>query len=93
MYLHNSAEAQIPSIGKEQYLENLRKVFEFYEGSRKEDKIRFYGLATWDCFRKKGGKNLNLEEIVALAEEAGGVNHGFRFIQFPLNVAMPELWS
>jgi aryl-alcohol dehydrogenase-like predicted oxidoreductase len=93
MYLHNSAESQIPSIGTERYLENLLRVFQFYEGARKEEKVRFYGLATWNCFRNKGGDNLNLEDIVALAEEAGGVEHGFRFIQFPLNLAMPEAFA
>ena len=28
--------------------------------------------------------------MVALAREAGGEKHGFRFIQLPLNLAMPE---
>ena len=91
LYLHNSAEAQIPAVGKKMYLENLRDVFEFYEGARKDGKIRFYGLATWDCFRiKKGEGHLNLEETLALAEDVGGTDHGFRFIQFPFNLAMPE---
>ena len=90
LYLHNSAEAQIPTVGKKAYLENLRDVFEFYEGARREGKIRFYGLATWDCFRTKGERHLNLEETLALAEDVGGTDHGFRFIQFPFNLAMPE---
>ena len=91
LYLHNSAEAQIPATGKEVYLENLRKVFEFYEGARRDGKIRFYGLATWDCFRiRKGEGHLDLEEVLAIAEDVSGIDHGFRFIQFPFNLAMPE---
>ncbi|MGI0090189.1 MAG: aldo/keto reductase, partial [Nitrososphaerales archaeon] len=90
LYLHNSAEAQIPSVGKKQYLEDLRDAFSYYESARKEGCIRFYGLATWDCFRRVGEGHLELGEAVALAEESGGVDHGFRFVQFPFNLAMPE---
>lgn len=92
LYLHNSAEAQIPATGKEQYLENLGKAFRFYEGARSEEKIRHYGMATWNCFRNEPEQtdHLDLEEVIAIAEEAGGVNHGFRFIQFPYNLVMRE---
>ena len=39
-----------------------------------------YGLATWDCFRKPPGAPgyLALAQVVALAEAAGGADHGFR---------------
>ena len=50
MYLHNAVEGH-PEMSKSQFLDNLKKVFEFYEEKRKEGKIRFYGLATWECFR------------------------------------------
>ena len=31
-----------------------------------------------------------MEDVVSLATEAGGSNHRFRFVQLPLNLAMPE---
>jgi hypothetical protein len=39
-----------------------------------------YGMATWDCFRLPPGApgHLSLARVVALAEAAGGVDHGFR---------------
>ncbi|MGI0004746.1 MAG: aldo/keto reductase, partial [Candidatus Nitrosotenuis sp.] len=51
MYLHNAAEGQLQDISKEQFLKNLKDVFEFYETSRMKGKIKHYGMATWECFR------------------------------------------
>ena len=87
MYLHNAVEGH-PEMSKSDFLENLKKVFEFYETKRKEGKIRFYGLATWECFRVTCDNVmfLSLEDIVNLAQEVGGNEHGFRFIQLPFNL-------
>ncbi|MDG6997208.1 MAG: aldo/keto reductase [Nitrososphaerota archaeon] len=92
IYLHNSAESQILVTGKEEYLESLRKAFRFYETARSEGKIRYYGMATWDCFRNEpdSADPLELEGVISLAEEVGGIDHGFRFIQFPYNLIMRE---
>ena len=87
MYLHNAVEGH-PEMSKSQFLENLKKVFEFYEEKRKEGKIRFYGLATWECFRTTfdNAMFLSLEDVVKLAQDVGGHDHGFRFIQLPFNL-------
>ena len=87
MYLHNAVEGH-PEMSKSQFLENLKKVFEFYEEKRKENKIRFYGLATWECFRvaSDNAMFLSLEDVVKLAQDVGGSDHGFRFIQLPFNL-------
>ena len=87
MYLHNAVEGH-PEMSKSQFLENLKKVFEFYESKRKEGKIRFYGMATWECFRTNSDNPLflSLEDVVKLAQEVGGNDHGFRFIQLPFNL-------
>ena len=65
MYLHNAVEGH-PEMSKSQFLENLKKVFEFYEEKRKEGKIRFYGLATWECFRATfdNAMFLSLEDVM-----------------------------
>ncbi|MDC0041543.1 aldo/keto reductase [Candidatus Nitrosopelagicus sp.] len=87
MYLHNAVEGH-PEMPKSNFLENLKKVFEFYEEKRKEGKIRFYGLATWECFRATSDNAmfLSLEDVVNLAHDVGGSEHGFRFIQLPFNL-------
>ena len=88
MYLHNGIEGQIKDISKEQFLENLKSVFELYEQKRDEGKIKFYGMATWECFRvmDDNPQYLLLEDIVKMAKKIGGDNHGFKFIQLPYNM-------
>ncbi len=87
MYLHNAVEGH-PEMSKSDFLENLKKVFEFYESKRKEGKIRFYGMATWECFRTTpdNAMFLSLEDVVTIARDIGGNDHGFRFIQLPFNL-------
>ncbi len=88
MYLHNAVEGQIKDVPKERFLENLASVFELYEQKRREGKIKFYGMATWECFRVTSDnlQYLSLEDVVAMAKKLGGENHGFRFIQLPYNM-------
>jgi len=88
MYLHNAVEGQIKDVSKEQFLENLKAVFELYEQKRDEGKIKFYGMATWECFRvvKENPQYLSLEDVVEMAKKIGGDNHGFKFIQLPYNM-------
>ena len=64
MYLHNGIEGQIKDVSKEKFLENLKSVFALYEQKRKEGKIKFYGMATWECFRvpKDNPQYLSLED-------------------------------
>jgi len=88
MYLHNAVEGQIKDVSKEQFLTNLKSVFELYEQKRDEGKIKFYGMATWECFRvpNDNPQYLSLEDTVNMAKKIGGDNHGFRFIQLPFNM-------
>ena len=92
MYLHNGIEGQINDISKEQFLEKLKSVFELYEQKRDEGKIKFYGMATWECFRVKNDnpQYLSLEDIVNMAKNIGGDNHGFKFIQLPYNMSYDQ---
>lgn len=88
MYLHNAIEGQIQDITKDQFIKNLKDVFGLYEQKRKEGKIRFYGMATWECFRvtKDNPQYLSLQEVISIAKQMGGDDHGFRFIQMPYNL-------
>jgi len=93
MYLHNSVEGQT-HLPREHFLKNLKDVFEFYEKKRKEGKIRFYGMATWECFRvtQENPLFLQLSEVMDLAMEVGGTEHGFRFIQLPFNLMLDQAY-
>ena len=88
MYLHNAVEGQIKDVSKEKFLENLQSAFELYEQKRSEGKIRYYGMATWECFRvpSDNPQYLSLQETVNIAKKVGGEKHGFRFIQLPYNM-------
>ena len=93
MYLHNSIEGQT-HISREQFLKNLKDVFNFYEKKRKDGKIRFYGMATWECFRvtQENPLFLQLSEVMDLATEVGGPEHGLRFIQLPFNLMLDQAY-
>lgn len=88
LYLHNAVEGQINDISRDEFLKKLKQVFELYEQKREQGKIKFYGMATWECFRvpSDNPQYLSLQETVNLAEQIGGKNHGFRFIQLPYNM-------
>jgi aryl-alcohol dehydrogenase-like predicted oxidoreductase len=86
-YLHNP-ETQLEYIAREQFYARLRAAFERLEELAAAGKIRWYGLATWDGFRKT--EMLDLERVTATAGAAAGNGHRFRFIQFPFNLGMVE---
>ena len=88
LYLHNAVEGQIQDISKDVFQSKLKSVFELYEKKRHEGKIKFYGMATWECFRvpDDNPQYLSLQETINLAKQVGGENHGFRFIQLPYNL-------
>ena len=45
-------------------------------------------MATWECFRVKDDnpQYLSLEDVIQMAKNIGGENHGFKFIQLPYNM-------
>ena len=92
VYIHNAFESWNQDIRREQFMQMLAKVFETYEEYRARKKIRYYGMATWTCFRVKPDNReyISLEEVFKLAEKAAGKEHGFRFIQLPYNLAYSE---
>jgi aryl-alcohol dehydrogenase-like predicted oxidoreductase len=92
VYVHNAFESWYEDVSREEFIQMLAKVFEVYEKYRSNNKIRYYGMATWTCFRvpPDNKEYLSLEEVVRLAEKIGGNEHGFRFIQLPYNLAYSE---
>jgi len=92
VYIHNAFESWNQDVSREQFMEMLAKAFEMYEKYRVNNKIRYYGMATWTCFRvpSERPEYLSLEQTVKCAESVGGKDHGFKFIQLPYNLAYSE---
>lgn len=90
-YLHNP-ETQLGEVPRAEFLQRLRRAFEFLESAVTAGKIQFYGLATWNGFRQdaKAGDALFLNEVEKIARELAGEQHHFRFVQLPYNLAMTE---
>jgi aryl-alcohol dehydrogenase-like predicted oxidoreductase len=85
-YLHNP-ETQLGFLSREEFDTALRRAFVRLEQLVAEHKIRWYGAATWDGFRKGA---LSLPRMAAVALEECGPEHHFRFIQLPFNLGMVE---
>lgn len=92
MYIHNAAEGQLQDISKEEFMRKLKEVFEFYENQRKIGNMKYYGMATWDCFRvpMDHPQYLSIYDVVKLSKEVGGTENGFRFIQLPYNMYLDQ---
>lgn len=90
-YIHNP-ESQLGHISEAEFYDRLQRAFERLEQNRNDGKLRHYGVATWNGFRvpPDSREHHSLDRMVELARETGGDDHGFRFIQLPFNLAMPE---
>lgn len=88
-YIHNP-EVQLDYITPDAFATRLRAAFERLEEEVARGRIRFYGVATWDGLRANESDQayLPLHWLVDLAQEVGGAQHHFRFVQFPYNLSM-----
>jgi len=89
-YLHNP-ETQLNYVPRQEFDKRLLAAFNRLEQLVAEGRIRYYGTATWDGYRKPG--QLNMAAIGALARDVGGADHHFRFVQLPFNLAMVEAYG
>ena len=92
-YIHNP-ESQLGAVDKYIFEAKIAKAFEKLEENRADGKINFYGVATWNGFRVPPGDQgyHSLERFEGIARHVGGADHGFKFIQLPYNLAMPEAY-
>ena len=90
-YVHNP-ESQLAAVAPDEFWRRLRAAFEFLERAVSEARIKHYGVATWNGFRDEpdAGGYHSLEAMVDVARAIAGDAHHFRFIQLPVNLAMPE---
>jgi aryl-alcohol dehydrogenase-like predicted oxidoreductase len=90
-YIHNP-ESQLGFVTEGEFYDRLRRAFESLEAARAQNKIRSYGVATWSGFRTApdSRSHHSLLRMAHLAEGVAGKEHGFKFIQLPFNLGMPE---
>jgi aryl-alcohol dehydrogenase-like predicted oxidoreductase len=90
-YLHNP-ETQLDEIPRYEFVKRLRSAFRALEDAVAEERIRYYGTATWNGYRQPASDPayLSFAELLDLAREVGGEQHHFRVIQLPYNLAMTE---
>ncbi len=90
-YVHNP-ESQLSSVSPEEFWRRLRAAFDLLEQNVAQGRIRNYGVATWNGFRAEpdAREYHSLSRMFELAREVAGDTHHFRFIQLPVNLAMPE---
>jgi aryl-alcohol dehydrogenase-like predicted oxidoreductase len=93
-YLHNP-ETQLSYVGQDEFYSRIHQAFIFLEEAVEQGGIQFYGAATWEGFRKppQSPQALSLDRLADIAHEIGGDGHHFRFIQLPVNLAMPEAFG
>ena len=94
-YVHNPESQLIAGVSVTEFRQRLRDAFAVLEKAAKNNRIRFYGCATWNAFRVPSAKpgGMNLHDVVNVAREVGGDAHHFRFVQLPFNLAMPEAFA
>ena len=87
-YLHNCAESQLALLGDNKFYTKLAKCFEYLEEACEDNRIKNYGLATFNCFRsppEEVGIHLSLQKVQELARKVGGSNNRLKFVQVPIN--------
>jgi len=90
-YVHNP-ETQLSEVTRPEFNRRLEAAFATLETAVHVGKIRWYGTATWNAYRvsPESPEAISLQDVLGMAESAGGKNHHFRAIQLPFNLAMPE---
>ena len=90
-YLHNP-ETQLPEVSKPIFYQRLRRAFTALEGARERGELSVYGVATWKGLRLEHGHAaaLDLQRLVEVARSVAGAEHGFRVVQLPVSLELPE---
>jgi aryl-alcohol dehydrogenase-like predicted oxidoreductase len=90
-YLHNP-EQQLDVVDRSKFVSVMTAAFSTLQQQVDKGTIGCYGCSTWNGFRvaPEARNHLSLEELVAIARDVGGENHGFKVIQLPINLVMTE---
>jgi aryl-alcohol dehydrogenase-like predicted oxidoreductase len=92
IYFVHNPETQLEAIPRAEFVRRMRTAFQALETNVAAGKVRWYGTATWEGYRRPpdAPDYLALGELVAAAHDVGGQPHHFQVIQLPHNLAMPE---
>ena len=97
VYLIDQPEVHIPVIGKGAMYDKLIDVFTMLEAAVQANKIRYYGISTFNACRVATDDTLfqSLTSLIGLAEKAAGQGkrHHLRVVQLPFNALMPEAYT
>jgi aryl-alcohol dehydrogenase-like predicted oxidoreductase len=90
-YLHNP-ETQLGEVDRAEFRRRLEDAAAALEEEVRAGRIAAWGAATWDGLRVPPDHpdHLSLEELLAVAREAGGAEHHFRAVQLPTNLGMTQ---
>ena len=92
-FLHNP-EIQISKLGYKNWLKKIETIFKRFEKMVTKGMIKSYGVAVWNGFIDKStNEHINLEDLVEIAIKVGGVNHNFKYIQTPFNMAKTSIYT
>ena len=99
VFLIDQPEVHIPRVGKAELNQWLQRAFAVCEQALTENKIRSYGVSTFNGFRVETDhlQFQSLASLQGLAEKAAqlvhrdmSAKHGFRLVQLPFNQVMLE---
>jgi len=97
VFLVDQPEVHIPIIGKERMYQKLLDVFTMLEQAVQDNKIRYYGISTFNACRVETDHTLfqSLTSLIGLAEKAAGQGnrHHLRVVEMPFNALMPEAYT
>jgi aryl-alcohol dehydrogenase-like predicted oxidoreductase len=94
MFLHNP-ETQLGYIEYDELLSRIEKAFILFEKLVEEEKIKAYGIASWNAFLYEDTHKeyISLTDIVKIAQKVGGEKHHFKYVQSPFNLGKPEAYN
>jgi len=101
-FIVDQPELHIPRLGKERLNRRLAEVFEVLERAVAQNRIRCYGISTFDGLRAETDATLfqSIASLLGLAERAARqatqdqtARHHFRIVQCPFNPAMTEAFT
>ncbi len=94
LFLHNP-ETQLGYADYMTLRMRIAQAFKLFEELVSEGKIRYYGIAAWNGFLYEEGHTeyLSLKDMVMIAQEVGGSEHHFKYVESPFNLAKPHAYS
>jgi aryl-alcohol dehydrogenase-like predicted oxidoreductase len=92
VYFVHNPETQLDEVPRVDFVQRIRTAFQALESHVTADQIRWYGVATWEGFRRPSAAQdyLAVGELVSAAHDVENGGHHFGVIQLPHNLAMPE---